>query len=690
MRGAIAAGHPLTAEAGAQVLAEGGNAVDACLAAAFVSWVAESPLTGPGGGGFLLVHRARDGRSRLLDFFVGVPGAGLGEGAIREMETIDVDFDSTTQAFGIGAASVAVPGVVAGLETAHRAYGRVPWATLFGPAIGLARDGVVVTPEQAYLHAILDVILRHTESGRAIYGPEGERLGAGDRLRMSDFASTLELLAEGGAAAFYDGVLADRIAGHMREELGPLTREDLRRYRVIWRRPIAADFLGDRFVSNPPPSSGGVLIAYGLLLLDQVGLGGGPGSAGAIERFVDVMREQMVARGGHFARDLYRGGLADRLCSDERIGAATERMGQGVGRAVREPSEPSRTTHISVVDADGNAASLTASTGSGSGVVVPGTGVHLNNMLGEHHLNLARRRRQPGGRLSSMMAPSIVLRRRPSPPRRGERGLGPAARGDPPDRRQHDRSWPAGGRGDQGSTSPPRRRTRSLRGRLGPGRARRARAPWRTTSCGGADATSTSEAPPRWRCGPTARSPLQETRGVAGTASSSVAEQVVVRRAQPGDAGALVALAEEVASEPEGWLISAGAWRTPGEERRFLRALRRYSDAAVFVAETPEGVVGRMSLGRDPHPASRHVADLGLMVAASHRRRGIGKALLDEAVAWARATGVRKLELHVFPHNEGAIALYERFGFRREGLRRGHYRRGPEYLDAILMAYEVN
>jgi RimJ/RimL family protein N-acetyltransferase len=169
-----------------------------------------------------------------------------------------------------------------------------------------------------------------------------------------------------------------------------------------------------------------------------------------------------------------------------------------------------------------------------------------------------------------------------------------------------------------------------------------------------------------------------------------VAEPVLVRRAQPGDAGALVALAEEVASEPEGWLISAGAWRTPGEERRFLRALRRYSDAAVYVAETPEGVVGRMSLGRDPHPASRHVADLGLMVAASHRRRGIGKALLDEAVVWARATGVRKLELHVFPHNEGAIALYERFGFRREGLRRGHYRRGPEYLDAILMAYEVN
>lgn len=173
-----------------------------------------------------------------------------------------------------------------------------------------------------------------------------------------------------------------------------------------------------------------------------------------------------------------------------------------------------------------------------------------------------------------------------------------------------------------------------------------------------------------------------------------MAERVVVRRASPGDAGALVELAEAVASEPEGWLISDGTWRTPGEERRFLRALRRYSDAAVFVAELSEDtgnrIVGRLSLGRDPHPASRHVADLGLMVSAGHRRRGIGKALLRQAVDWARESGVRKLELHVFPHNEGAIALYEGFGFRREGLRRGHYRRGEEYLDAILMALDVD
>ncbi len=165
--------------------------------------------------------------------------------------------------------------------------------------------------------------------------------------------------------------------------------------------------------------------------------------------------------------------------------------------------------------------------------------------------------------------------------------------------------------------------------------------------------------------------------------------EFVIRRARPKDAGPLVALAENVASEPEGWLITDGAWRTATDERRYLRALRRYNDAAVFVAERPEGIVGRLSLGRDPHPASRHVADLGLMVAADHRRRGIGRALLEQAVTWAEDVGVRKLELHVFPHNEGAIALYESFGFRREGYRQGHYRRGRDYVDAILMAYDV-
>jgi putative acetyltransferase len=162
-----------------------------------------------------------------------------------------------------------------------------------------------------------------------------------------------------------------------------------------------------------------------------------------------------------------------------------------------------------------------------------------------------------------------------------------------------------------------------------------------------------------------------------------------IREAAPADAAALVELARDVGSEPERWLISTSEWRGAGEERRYLRSLRRSRDAAVFVAEAPEGIVGRLSVGRDPHPASSHVADLGLMVAKSHRRLGIGRALLQRAVDWADGAGVSKLELHVFPHNVPALRLYESFGFRHEGYRHGHYRQRDELVDAILMAYEV-
>jgi len=164
---------------------------------------------------------------------------------------------------------------------------------------------------------------------------------------------------------------------------------------------------------------------------------------------------------------------------------------------------------------------------------------------------------------------------------------------------------------------------------------------------------------------------------------------VHVRRANPGDAGALVELARAVGSEPEGWLITNGEWRSPSEERRYLRSVRRHSHAAVFIAETADGIVGRISLAREAHPASEHVADLGLMVAAPYRRRGVGRALMDAAEAWAREVGVRKLELHVFPHNTAAIALYEGLGYEREGYRRDHYRRSDGFVDAILMAKVV-
>jgi gamma-glutamyltranspeptidase/glutathione hydrolase len=408
MKGAIAAGHPATAEVGAAILAEGGNAVDACLAAAFASWVAESPLTGPAAGGFLLVHRAQERKDRLLDFFVATPGSGLRGRPEAQMETIDVDFDgSTSQVFLVGAASCAVPGAVAGLAAAHRAYATVPWPQLLEPAIGLARVGVELTAQQAYLHAILDLILRHTPEGREVYGKKG-RLARGERVVMPGLARTLEVLAAGGADELYRGELGRRVVDHVSANGGLLTRSDLAEYRVIWRRPIRTQFDRHEFVSNPPPSSGGVLIGYALALLDRMKPAGRAGNAESIRALVEVMRETARAREGSFASALYRGGLARRLFSDKELMAGLERIARSESAARERVGAPG-TTHISVVDAEGNAASLTASIGSGSGVIVPGTGIHMNNMLGEYDLNPVGGEARPGRRLTSMMAPSIVL-----------------------------------------------------------------------------------------------------------------------------------------------------------------------------------------------------------------------------------------------------------------------------------------
>lgn len=164
---------------------------------------------------------------------------------------------------------------------------------------------------------------------------------------------------------------------------------------------------------------------------------------------------------------------------------------------------------------------------------------------------------------------------------------------------------------------------------------------------------------------------------------------ISIRPAEGSDASELVALAAAIGGEPGGWLLTTEAWRPVSDERRYLKAVRRHADAAVFVALDGDRIVGRLSLARDPHPASAHVADLGMMVAASHRRRGIGRKLLDEAVAWARGANVEKLELHVFPWNEPALRLYEDFGFEREGLRRRHYVRNGVAVDALLMAYHL-
>ena len=235
MRGAIAAGHPLTAEAGARVLADGGNAVDACIAAAFVAAVAEGPLTGPAGGGFLLVHEPGAETATVLDCFFGVPSQPLGE-----MEEILIDFgDSGTQVFHVGEGSIAVPGLIPGLEEAHRRFGSRPWPELVEPAIELARKGVARDAPRAFLHGILGEILLRTEEGARVYGNP-------DLVVTGELAETLMRIRDYGTTAV--------------AELVPELGADLEAYRVVERAPLAADVLGDIVLATPTPSRGGAIV----------------------------------------------------------------------------------------------------------------------------------------------------------------------------------------------------------------------------------------------------------------------------------------------------------------------------------------------------------------------------------------------------------------------------------------------
>ena len=386
-RGVVAAGHPLTAEAGARVLREGGNAVDAAIAAVATSCVAESPLTGLGAGGYMLVHQ--NDETVLLDFFVAVPGS---DGAERKSELVPIPVHFTpesVQIFNIGAASCGVPGTPAGLVAASERFGSVPLAELTAPAAALAREGVVQNAEQAYFFAILDPILTHFEEARAIYAPEGRILGAGESFVFPELGDALERLGTEGAESFYRGEIAATVAEWVRERGGTLGVDDLAAYEPIAREPVEVVFRGRRVLTNPPPSSGGILIAYALALLDRMG---GSGTEAAVA----AMEAAQAARSEDFLAGLLDEGFAGRFLDPAQVAATASRLGS--------------TTHITAVDTEGRCASVTCSNGTGSGVIVPGTGIHVNNMLGEQDLNPhGFHRHAPGVRMPSMMSPTVVL-----------------------------------------------------------------------------------------------------------------------------------------------------------------------------------------------------------------------------------------------------------------------------------------
>jgi gamma-glutamyltranspeptidase/glutathione hydrolase len=390
-QGVVAAGHPLTAEAGVAVLRDGGNAVDAAVCAVLASFAVESPLTGFGAGGFMLVHA--DGADPvLIDFFVAAPGRdGIERRA--ELVPVPVHFDAETiQTFYVGPASCGVPGTAAGLEQALQRHGSAPLADLVGPGVRLAREGAPVNAEQAYILDILAPIHERRDGARELYAPGGRPLREGDEFRFPELAEALERFGAEGAEPFYRGEVAAAIGEFVVEQGGTLGPGDLAAYEAIARAPIRVPFRGTEVLTNPPPSSGGILIAYCLGLLERMGESSGT------EQLVAAMGAANDARGEDFAEALHGEGLDASLLDPAGLDlAAADLLGS--------------TTHISVLDADGMCASVTCSNGSGSGVLVPGTGVILNNMLGEEDLNpLGFHRIPPGRRVSSMMAPTVVLR----------------------------------------------------------------------------------------------------------------------------------------------------------------------------------------------------------------------------------------------------------------------------------------
>lgn len=402
--GAVAAGHTATADAAAEILQDGGNAVDAALAAMCAACVAEPVLASLGGGGFLN-SRLADGTASVFDFFAHTPQQRKPEGE-GDFHPIVADFGATTQEFHIGLASMAVPGAVAGLFDAHAAHGRLPMARLVAPAIRLAREGVTVNRFQAYIFDVVAAIYQSTADCRAQYGSptsQGELVREGDMQRVPHLADTFDALAREGAGLFYQGEIADKLVRDCRDGGGLLTRGDLASYQVFRRAPLALRYKSAQIETNPPPSSGGLLIAFGLEMLRDIAMASdGFGSAAHMRGLLGAMAATNAARRESGLHDVDEAAAAGLLLSPDLLARYR-------ALAAEYPPSYRGTTHISVVDRDGNAAALTLSNGEGAGYIIPGTGIVMNNMLGEEDINPHGFHQWPENkRMSSMMAPTVL------------------------------------------------------------------------------------------------------------------------------------------------------------------------------------------------------------------------------------------------------------------------------------------
>ncbi|HEX3268415.1 MAG TPA: gamma-glutamyltransferase [Gaiellaceae bacterium] len=353
MQAAIAAGHPVTVEVGLEILADGGSAADAAVAACLASCVAETVMTGILGGGHAIVYDAASGRARNLDCFVAVPGLGSEPREVELLE-LDVPFGLELVRYAVGIASCGVPGVMAGLEALHREHGRLPWQRLVEPALRLAREGTEFPKAHAACLAMLAAVMTMNE-GERIYSPGGQLLRTGDRLEQPGLVRAFELLAEEGPRSVYDGSLARALLELMEERGGLVTQADLDAYETRWTEPVEVGYAGRRVLTRAGLSPFGEVLAH-------------------------LPRLSGISPG-------------ERACI--------------LARTLDGPGPEGHTTNLVTTDHEGNACVLTTSLGLGSGDFLPGLDVHLNSMLGE--ADLIRGALVPGERMASMMVPSLAL-----------------------------------------------------------------------------------------------------------------------------------------------------------------------------------------------------------------------------------------------------------------------------------------
>lgn len=400
-KGAIAAGHIETAKAAEEILRVGGNAFDAAVAAQFAACVAEPVLSSLGGGGFLFADPV-DGSKIVYDYFVQTPLNPQKKNV--EFNSIIADFGFAQQEFHIGTGSMATPGLVKGLYAVHNDLCTLPMKQLVEPAVKLAREGVIINEFQAEVFEIIKPIYLSTKESRSVFGglkSTEELLGKGDVLKLPDWADFLEALSKEGEDLFYRGEVSAAVDKLSRERSGFLERKDFEAYQVKKRKPLCISYGRNKVYMNPPPSSGGVLVAFALKLLSSL-----------------LHKERPTSEAGWAMLNALLQGTTEKARVDALAKITGTNLSQILDSSylenyreeILDKKESFRgTTHISIIDGDGNVASLTVSNGEGSGLLIPGTNIMMNNMLGEEDLNPnGFHRWTPNSRMTSMMTPGVA------------------------------------------------------------------------------------------------------------------------------------------------------------------------------------------------------------------------------------------------------------------------------------------